>query len=395
MARNPIFKGITGSVFILGAVSLFTDIASEMLYPVIPIFLTAVLGAPMSVVGLIEGIAESTSSVLKVFSGWLSDLTGRRKPFVVAGYSLSSFAKPLLFFAYSWPVVLLARFIDRTGKGLRTSARDAMIADSTDEAYRGKAFGFHRAMDSIGACIGPLLAIWFLFIFKGDLRLIFLVAFIPAAIGVLILVALLKETGIKNSDKSSALYLSDIERFGPDFNRFLLVSLVFAIGNSSDAFLIIRSKGLGLSMVSVILAYVLYNITYSLFSMPSGIISDRAPRKFVMSAGYMIFAAVYLGFGIVKSPTMVWVLFPVYGVYIAMTDGVGKALVTDMVDPTRVGTALGLYNFLIGIASFLASLIAGVLWSRFGAGAPFVYGAAMAACSSVLFFAWIKARGAK
>ncbi|MCX5680418.1 MAG: MFS transporter [Candidatus Omnitrophica bacterium] len=241
MSQDSIFKGITRNVFILGVVSLFTDIASEMLYPVIPIFLTAVLGAPMPVVGLIEGIAESTSSVFKVLSGWFSDLIKKRKPFVIAGYSFSSFAKPLLFFAYSWPAVLFARFLDRTGKGLRTSARDAMIADSTDEAYRGKAFGFHRAMDSIGACIGPLLAIWLLFIFKGDLRLIFLIAFIPAAIGVFILIAFLEERAIRKNDKSPVLRFSEIGRFGPDFRNFLLISLVFAVGNSSDAFLRSRS----------------------------------------------------------------------------------------------------------------------------------------------------------
>src|SRR3989338_5827791 len=222
-----VLKGIKKNVIVLGIASFFTDISSEMLYPIIPIFLTATLGAPMSVVGLIEGIAESTASVLKALSGWFSDRIRKRWPFVITGYTLSSLAKPLLFLAYAWPTVLVARFIDRFGKGLRTSARDALIADSTDVAYRGKAFGFHRAMDTLGACIGPLLAIWFLTALKDNLRPIFLIAFIPALLTVLILIFFLKKEP-PHSGAAADVIKFDLKSFNPAFKRFLLISSIFA-----------------------------------------------------------------------------------------------------------------------------------------------------------------------
>lgn len=383
------FKGIKKNVFVLGIASFFTDISSEMLYPVVPIFLTTVLGAPMSVVGLIEGIAESTASILKAFSGWLSDRIGKRRPFVVMGYSLSSIAKPLLYFAYIWPVVLIARFLDRLGKGLRTSPRDAMIADSTESAYRGKAFGLHRGMDTLGAILGPLLAIYFLVILKENLRIVFLIAFVPAAIAALTLIFFLKETPIVAGIKDT-LKKIDMKTFSPDFKRFLLASSIFAIGNSSDAFLIIRSKQLGLSLTLVILAYVVYNISYAAFSTPAGVLSDRWPRKNVMIIGYLIFAAVYAGFAFIASSKAVWVLFLVYGFYMAMTDGVGKALVSDMVPKEYRATALGLYHFVLGIFAFFASLVAGLLWTKIGVAAPFVYGAVCAVLSCIFLFTQVK-----
>ncbi|MCZ7397436.1 MAG: MFS transporter, partial [Candidatus Methanoperedens sp.] len=309
---KDIIKGVKKNVFILGLVSFFTDISSEMLYPIIPIFLTAVLHAPMSVVGLIEGIAESTASILKVVSGWLSDKSGKRKPFVIYGYSLSTIAKPLLAFAATWHFVLAARFLDRFGKGLRSSARDALIADSTDAQYRGKAFGFHRALDSVGAVIGPLIALLLLSYFTiGDtehkFRLIFLIAFIPALISVLLLLFFVTEKPGERKD-GLKFKLSDFSR---DFKIFLLISIVFAIGNSSNAFLILRTKdifenfggvpsiitstfgSIGIIAV-VVLTYVVYNITYSLASMPAGMLSDRIGRRNVMVAGFLIFSLVYL-----------------------------------------------------------------------------------------------------
>ncbi len=385
------FKGIRKNVVVLGLTSFFTDISSEMLYPIIPIFLTTVLGAPMSVLGLIEGISESAASILKGVSGWFSDKMGKRRPFVVWGYSLSSFAKPLLFLAYAWPLVLLSRFLDRVGKGLRTSARDAMIADSTEAPYRGKAFGFHRAMDTIGACIGPLLALLFLTALKENIRIVFLIAFVPAALAVLILVFFLKEASATRFNNKDTLLNSGrgglnlpYNIFSPNFRKFLLVTAVFAIGNSSDAFLIMRSKGLGLSVIMVVLAYVLYNISYAALSIPFGALSDRMPRKYIMIIGYIVFASVYLGFARITGPRMVWPLFFIYGFYIAMTDGVGKALVSDMVPKEYVGTAMGLYHFSLGIFAFFASVIAGLLWTHIGASAPFYYGAATSAIAAIL-----------
>lgn len=388
--RNTVFTGIKKNVVVLGIVSFFTDISSEMLYPIIPIFLTTTLGAPASIVGLIEGIAESTASILKAVSGWFSDLVRRRRPFVTAGYSFSSAAKLILFFAHAWPVVLIARFTDRLGKGIRTSPRDAMIADSTDASYRGKAFGFHRAMDSLGACIGPGLAIWFLAAFKDDMRPIFLIAFIPAALSILMLVFFLKEMPTAPVDENR-LRRFDFKYLNvPGFKRFLLASSIFAIGNSSDAFLIMRSKSLGLTLPLVIMAYVLYNIFHSLLSTPLGALSDKMPRKSVMLIGYAVFAFVYLGFGLARDAKIVWLLFPVYGAYIAMTDGVGKAFVVDMAEKEFRATALGAYHFVLGIFAFFASLIAGILWTHIGAGAPFFYGAATAATSCIALWILIK-----
>lgn len=382
MKTAGLFKGIKKNVVVLGMVSFFTDVSSEMIYPVIPIFLTATLGAPVSIVGLIEGVAESTASILKAFSGWLSDLLERRRPFIVIGYTLSSFAKPLLFLAGIWQVVLISRFLDRVGKGLRTSARDAMIADVTEPDYRGKAFGFHRAMDTFGACTGPLAAILLLSMFRENLRIIFLIAFVPALVAVLLLVFLLKEA--RSSPRRSQIPgFGKVLKLDPALERFFIASAIFAIGNSSDAFLILRSKDLGLSTTMVILAYVLYNISYSLFSTPLGALSDRVGRKNIMIIGYVIFAVIYAGFGMVTSSKAVWILFPVYGLYIAMTDGVGKALVSDMSRKDERGTVLGLYHFILGIFAFFASLVAGLLWTHIGVQAPFLYGAATAVISCI------------
>ncbi len=390
-------KGIKKNVFVLGIVSFFTDISSEMLYPIIPIFLTAVLGAPFAIVGLIEGVAESTASILKVVSGWLSDKTGKRKPFVIYGYSLSAISKPILALAYSWHFVLGARFLDRFGKGLRTSARDALIADSTDTQYRGKAFGFHRALDTMGAVIGPLLTLVLLFYLNGSYRLMFLVAFIPAIISVVLLVLFVSE---KKSEKKERLgfKLSDFNR---KFKLFLAVSIIFAIGNSSNVFLILRARNIFESfggipsiinsvfgstavLAVVILTYVVYNITYSLASMPAGMLSDRFGRRNLIVGGFLIFSLVYLGFALVNQGYEIWLLFAVYGFYIAMTDGVGTAFVVDMVPTEKRGTAIGIYNTAIGLMALASSLIAGLLWDHIGAYAPFLLGSAMAFAAAVL-----------
>jgi len=270
--------GISKNVFVLGLVSFFNDVASEMIYPLVPIFLTSVLGAPVAIVGLIEGIAESTASVLKIVSGWLSDKWQKRKPFVVAGYSFSAISKILLSLAFSWPFVLIARFIDRFGKGTRTSARDALITESSENLVRGRAFGFHRALDTLGAVVGPIIALLAIHFLDNNFRLIFFLAFIPACIGILLLLFFVKERK-KEANLSPALNLS-WRNLDPSFKIFLLISFVFALGNSSDAFLILRAQNLGLSIILVVALYVLFNFTYAIFSMPAGIISDKVgPKK--------------------------------------------------------------------------------------------------------------------
>lgn len=383
-----IFKGLNKNVVVLSVTSFFTDISSEMLYPIIPVFLTSVLGAPMSVVGLIEGIAESAASILKAFSGWFSDLFRKRQPFITLGYFLSAMGKLAIFFAQTWPIVLVARFIDRFGKGVRTSPRDAMLADSVDSAYRGKAFGFHRGLDTLGACLGPLLAILFLSVLKENLRSIFLIAFVPAIISVIVLILFLKErpVQVRHSPPDGGILPSrwDLKAFSPLFRRFLLISSVFAIGNSSDAFLIMRSKDIGLSISMVILAYVVYNISYSALSMPFGMLSDRVDKKWVIIGGYVIFALVYFGFGLYANPATIWPLFFVYGFYMAMTDGVSKAYISGMVESDSRATAIGIYYCITGILTLLASVVAGLLWTYVTVSAPFLYGAILALVSALL-----------
>lgn len=388
-------QGIRRNVFFLGLVSLFNDISSEMLYPIVPIFLRDVLGAPMAVVGLIEGVAESTASILKGVSGSLSDKLGRRLPFVFSGYSFSALSKPILAVAYAWQIVLFARFLDRFGKGIRTSARDALIADSTDPAFWGKAFGFHRALDTLGAVIGPLLLLGLLFLI-GEYRSIFFIAFIPAFLGVVLLL-FVKEK--KSRPKPLRFSFRGMDR---NFKVFLIASIIFSAGNSSSVFPILRAKNifegdpgsvfpflvtsLGFSMAVVamaVLCYVVYNITYSLASLPAGSLSDRVGRRNLIAAGLGVFSIAYFSFAWVEEGFLLWGLFGFYGLYMAMTDGVGKAYIVDMA-PREKGTALGLYYAATGTMALLASIIAGILWDMIGAWAPFVYGGLMAAIAAIL-----------
>ena len=375
--------GISKNVFVLGLVSFFNDVASEMIYPLVPIFLTSVLGAPVAIVGLIEGIAESTASVLKVVSGWLSDKFQKRKPFVVAGYSFSAISKILLSLAFSWPFVLIARFIDRFGKGTRTSARDALIVESSDTLTRGKSFGFHRALDTLGAVVGPLIALLAIHFLDNNFRLIFFLAFIPACIGILLLLFFVKER--KKEANSSPALRFNWRNLNPSFKIFLLISFIFALGNSSDAFLILRAQNLGLSVISVVLAYVLFNFTYAIFSMPAGIIADKIGPKKVLLDGFLLFSAVYLLFGLAPSSPFLWFLFPIYGIYMALTEGVGKAYISNLVPQEKTGTAFGVYQTTIGLCTFFASLIAGLLWTYIGVSAPFIFGSLMAVISAFLF----------
>jgi MFS family permease len=375
--------GISKNIFALGLVSFFNDVASEMIYPIVPIFLTSILGAPVAIVGLIEGIAESTASILKVVSGWLSDKFQRRKPFVVAGYSFSAISKIILSLAFSWPLVLMARFIDRFGKGTRTSARDALIAESSENSVRGRAFGFHRALDTLGAVVGPMIALLAIHFLDNNFRLIFFLAFIPAFIGVLLLLFIVKEK--KKETNSFSTFRFNWHNLDQSFKIFLLISFIFALGNSSDAFLILRAQNLGLSLTLVVLAYVLFNFTYAVFSIPAGIISDKiGPRK-VLLAGFLLFSAVYLFFGLVNSSLFLWLLFPVYGLYMALTEGVGKAYISNLVPQEKTGTAFGVYQTTIGLITFFASLIAGLLWTYIGVSAPFIFGSIMAVISAFLF----------
>ena len=379
------FRYLGGNVLVAGLVSFFTDIASEMIAPVLPLFLTVTLRAPVAAVGLIEGVAESTASVLRVFAGWLSDRAGRRKPLVVAGYALSNLTKPLLAVAGTWPHVLAVRFVDRVGKGVRTAPRDALIADSVVAQHRGLAFGFHRAMDTAGAAVGPLLAFAVLAMAPEHYRTVFWVAAIPGAAGIL----------------TAALFLHDVGRpavaappprlafvgLGRPFAHFTLAATVFALGNSSDAFLILRARNLGLPAAVIPLVYFAFNMVYALLSTPAGALSDRMGRRRILVVGYAVFAVVYFGFALLRAPAGRWAvpaLFLVYGVYYALAEGAQRALVVDLVPAPLRATALGTFATATGLALLPASLVAGRLWDSLGPAAPFFYGGATATTALLL-----------
>jgi MFS family permease len=371
--------GVERNVFILGIVSFFTDVSSEAVYPLVPIFLTKTLGAPLAVVGAIEGLAESTASGLRWPAGWLSDRLGRRKPFVVLGYGMAAVAKPLLALAFHWPTVLFARFVDRFGKGVRTAPRDALVAQWTAREVRGRTFGFHRAVDTAGAVLGPLGALALLAILGENFRIIFLLAFIPAALGIV----LLRLVGERTPQAQAATIPVEEPKAG---------SLRF--GAAYYAFLILRSRNLGLGVSEAVLAYVAYNASYSLLAMPAGIASDRLGRRNVIGFGFAVFSAVYLGFAVIDAGAYVWLLFPVYGVYMALTEGVGRALVADLVPGERRGSALGLYHGGVGLMALLASVMAGFLWDHVDASAPFYLGAGTAALALVLLLVLVPRRQA-
>lgn len=379
------FKKIPGSVYILGAVSFFNDVASEMLYPIMPIFLTQVLGAPVAVVGLIEGVAEGSAAVFKTIFGRWSDRLGKRKPFVLSGYSASAISKLIIAVSNVWAVVFVGRVIDKFGKGLRTGARDALLLDASHEKNRGLIFGFHRAMDSAGAVVGPLIALLLLQLFNNNIRTILYIAVVPSLVG-LLLVAFVRETK-KPAETIHTVSLPKLRfRTLPrELKIFLLSYGIFSLGNSSDSFLILRSKNLGLSLSLVILAYVIYNAVYSLASTPAGILSDKIGPKRVFIAGLIIYVLVYAGFAFNSSTTGIWPLFAVYGLYIALTDGVSKALVGQYVDPKEAGGIYGLLQTITGIGILLASVIGGILWTVIGSGATFAFGAIFAVLALLVF----------
>jgi MFS family permease len=370
---------------LLGVTSFFADVSSEMVYPLVPIFLTSTLGAPVAVVGLIEGVAESTASLMKLAAGWVSDRVGRRLPLTMSGYGLSAIGKVLLAAAGAWPLVLLARFVDRFGKGVRGSPRDALIADSTAPELRGRAFGLHRSMDTAGAVLGPLLGLGLVALLNDRLRLVFLIAAVPGFLSVLSL-TMVKEP--RRAAKAAEADGGGLEAaFGGMDRRlrlFMIASLIFALGNSSDIFLILRAKDLGLGTTAAVLAYVVYNFVYMSAAFPAGVMSDRIGKRAVFTAGLVVFAAAYLGFALANDSIYLWPLFGLYGLYIAMTDGASKALISDLAPQERRASALGAYGMLTGLAALLASLVAGVLWDEVGVSAPFVMGAVGAAASVVM-----------
>ena len=389
------------NIWVLSITSFLTDVSSEMLFNLLPLFLFNVLGVRTTVIGLIEGIAETTASLLKIFSGSISDRLGKRKNLAVIGYGISALAKPFLYFASTWGWVLGIRFSDRVGKGIRTAPRDALLAGSVSEKRRGLAFGLHRAGDTAGAFTGLAIAAGIVWLSQSGLaRLtrptfqhVVLASVVPGLAAVLILAAGAREVASGPASKSLKLNLGGLNE---NFKAFLIVVVLFTLGNSSDAFIILRGQERGLSVLQVLFMLMTFNAIYALFSGPAGSLSDRTGRRKLVLAGWLVYALIYLGFAVARSGMQVWGLFAFYGLYYALTEGVARAFIADLVASEKRGTAYGLYHGAVGLTAFPASLLAGILWQGigrwpgFGPAAPFYFGASMALLAGVLLFTWVK-----
>jgi len=378
--------GLNPNVFFLGIVSLLTDISSEMIFTLVPLFLFNVLSIGTPIIGLVGGLSESADAIFRIFSGWLSDRMGKRKPLAVLGYTISTIAKPFMYLASSWGAVLAVRFGDRIGKGIRTSPRDALVADSVSAGERGRGFGLHRAMDTTGAFLGFAIAAVIIYqVQGGELALslktyqwLVVVGVVPAVLAVLVLLFFVRDRRSSAGNTSSQAGLKSIGGFDTRFKLFLAIMAVFTLGNSSDFFVILRAQNLGSSVLYVVLMLALFNITYAVTSMPAGILSDRLGRRWVITLGWFIYALVYLGFALASELWQVWLLFASYGVYYGLVEGVARAFIADLVPEEKRGTAYGLYHGVVGLALLPASLIAGWLWQAYSPAAPFYFGACLA-----------------
>jgi MFS family permease len=402
---NPL-KSLPRNVWIVTVTSFLTDISSEMLANLVPLFLANVLGAGTAIVGLIEGLAETTASLMKIYSGALSDKLGKRKWLTVLGYGLSTVAKPFLYFANSWGWVLGVRFSDRLGKGIRTAPRDALVADGVEEKQRGLAFGLHRAGDTFGAFLGigiAALIVWLtqsqaLDLTRRTFQIAVLASILPAILAVLVLALGARDVQAEKKPAMPAFSLKGMDR---RFKLFLIVIILFTLGNSSDAFIILRAQERGLNVLQVLLMMMTFSLVYFLLSTPLGVLSDRIGRRKLIIVGWFTYGLVYLGFALSKTGWQIWMLFGFYGIYYAATEGVAKALVADLVPPERRGMAYGIYNAAIGLTVFPASLLAGLLWQGigswhgFGASAPFLFGATLAGLAGLLFWRLVPVSEAK
>lgn len=392
--------GFTPNVFFLGVVSFLTDVSSEMIFTLIPLFLTNILGAGATFVGLVGGFSESTDSVLRIVSGWLSDKFKKYKALALLGYGFSTLTKPFMYFAGAWWAVLGIRFADRLGKGTRSAPRDALISHSAPAGEVGKSFGWHRAMDTSGAVLGLALAAIIVYSVEGlshqlnlaSYRWLVMVGVIPAVLAVLVLWRFVRESNGKTiiPGENKALPKSQFAGFSTQFKILLGVIAIFTLGNSSDFFLILRAQNLDLPVVTVIIMLVLFNVTYSLISLPAGIVSDKLGRRRVIALGWLIYALVYLGFALAGATWQVWLLFAAYGLYYGLAEGVARAFIADLVPPERRGTAYGLYYGVLGLALLPASLIAGLLWDKINPSAPFYFGAGMAFIAALALLIFVR-----
>jgi len=391
------YRKLPRNVFAISLVSLLNDASSEIIYPLLPIFISSSLGASARAIGVIEGTAESISSLLKLFAGYLSDRWRQRKLLVVSGYALAALARPLLAFATTWHNVLAIRLTDRIGKGVRTAPRDAMIADAVDVDQRGIAFGFHRAMDHGGAVIGPLIGFLLVYFLisnrdapsRAEFKWVFLWAAVPAIAAVLVAMFFMRESQLAAAEPAGPRSLS-LRGFDGNFKRFLLILALFTLSNSTDGFLILRARSVGVSIPDSLLLWAAHHAMKVLSSLWGGDLSDRLGRKRLIVSGWILYAAVYAGFAFAAHQISIWVLFLVYGIYFGLAEGAEKALVADLVQPAQRGTAYGLYNLAFGITVFPASLLMGIIWDWKGPTTAFLLSAALGATAALLLLLLVK-----
>jgi len=394
MTRQRIF-GIAANVFFLGLVSLLNDMSSEMIFTLLPLFLANVLGAAPTIIGLVEGVAESTAAFLRIGSGWLSDKLGRRKLLAFSGYALSTAMKPLMYVATAWGLVLGIRFADRFGKGVRSAPRDALIAHSLDSNERGRGFGFHRAMDTAGAMLGIAIAALIIFLLqqnsllleRATYQMLVVIGIVPAVLALLMFIFVREK---RRGSPSSPGPTSPAPAAGPlkaglgrRYWTFIGIVFLFTLGNSSDAFLVLRAQDLGNTTLTIMLMLILFNAVYAGLSVPFGVLSDRLGRRGVIIVGWLVFAAVRFGFTAASAHWHVWLLFTAWGLYYALTEGVARAFIADIVPSQHRGTAYGIYYAALGIGLLPASVIAGWLWQTFTPAAPFAFSSALAVLSVV------------
>lgn len=393
-------RDLPRNVWAVGLTSFFMDVSSEMVLNILSLFLANVLGVKTNIIGLIEGLAEATASLLKLFSGWLSDKLGGRKWLAVVGYGISALSKPFFYIASSWELIAGVRWADRVGKGVRTAPRDALVADSVTQETRGLAFGLHRALDTAGAMVGIVIAaivVWLaqkntLDLTKSTFQTVVLISLLPAFLAVLSLAVGAKDVPIKGQRAAPKFSLRGM---GKAFSIFLVIVSIFTLGNSSDAFLVLRAQNLGISVTGILIMLAMFNLIYALVATPSGSLSDRVGRRRLIIGGWLVYAAIYLGFALAQAAWQVWVLYVAYGLYYGMAYGTANALVADLVPENLRGTAYGTYNAIIGLLAFPASVIAGLLWQGagawkgFGPSAPFWFGGSLALVAALLMAFWL------
>ncbi|MFC0906543.1 MFS transporter [Clostridium sp. MT-14] len=384
--RDKKILGIERNIFFTGMTSFLTDTTTKMIYSIMPLFLMSI-GASKTEVSLIEGIAESTASVLKAVSGWWSDKIGKNKPFMIIGYGFTAVLSPLFSIVTSPLQVLAIRFSERVGKGIRTAPRDSLVAASSSDSERGKNFGFHKAMDNSGAIVGPFIAFAILSVFPNNYRKVFIFSALPGILGLITIIFFVKEAKKSKDDLPKKITLRD---FSYKYYMFLGIAFIFTLGNSTDALLLVKANDIGVKALFIPIVYLIFNSVSVIFAVPMGILSDKFGRGKLIIFGYLLYSAIYFGFGRTDNKISVILLFILYGLYSAATDGVQKALVSDLIDKNKRGTGLGIYNSLIGITLLPASLIAGVLYDNVNNSAPFYLSSAIALTAAVLMFLFYK-----